>query len=99
MSISIDETNLLCGKLEAQGWRWESDQLMAPHGTMWFSPRVLNGFETVGELRERMRGRLERIRANQGDPKAVDAADWQHSLDDACSLVACLDDTFGRHDH
>jgi len=95
MSISISETNMICGRLEATGWRREVDRLVAPHGTMWLHFAELGSFGTACELRERMHGRLERILANRDKSCAVDAEQWRRSHDDAISLVECLDSAFG----
>jgi hypothetical protein len=96
MDITTGETNILFWKLEAMGWHREDDQITAPHGTMSLNYHHLWFFGTGRDMRDRMRGRLERILANREIACKSDAVSWQQSYDDTLSLVKCLDSVFGH---
>jgi len=87
------EKKRLFEALERTRWTWRDGALYAPNGTMW-----LDGGDPwdgdLRSLRERMVGRVERIRRNLS-ASSDHADDLQRALVDAAGLVEVLDSVGG----
>lgn len=88
MPLQAHEVRMLFAGLEAKGWAWEEDVLMAPHGSIWLT-REHPWDHDLKDFRQRMQARLMRIEGNR-DIYEVEA-EYQGIWDDTASLVETLD--------
>lgn len=89
MPVQDQEVRALFAGLEAKGWSWEDDVLMAPHQSIWFT-REEPWMGDLEDFRQRMQARLKRIEGNRDNYEVE--ADYQGVWDDTAGLVEVLDD-------
>jgi hypothetical protein len=84
------ETQRLFDALREAGWTMREGALYAPNGTMWLSEDE----PWVGDLRsfrDRMVGRVNRIKQNLEATEGEHAANFERAMVDAAGLVEVLD--------
>ncbi len=80
---------LLVTALAEQGFHKSGERLIAPHGTLWISPPMLE-YAGIEGLRYEARRRLARARRQR---KLFQSEyDWDCALEDAESLMQALDE-------